>query len=272
LTTATKAVIDDDMEDPDSPVEDRGFLGTLTVSAHIDIDSGTVTPSFGTETDERILAQAKNYCEKSGGYTYSVWFLEAEGLDVVRSDGQPFRQSDIIKLRSKEGNKLGSNQTHAKLAEEFRKFGGSASYTKVGQDESLVGRVFQFGTREIKLGGTYKKAVKLFPLEIMDTDFIYEGEARVITPKSGQGEGVLADGGASTAMAEEDAIAILIEVLDGETPTNMMDAIIADGRLESVVSVFGAPLIEAASDESLVGILEEHGVMKLTAKGKLTSV
>lgn len=259
----------EELEDPDNPVEDRGFVGRFTITAHVDMSSGTVTPSYG-EDDQRIIDQCRKYADKAGGYRHSLWFLESEGISVVREDGAPFRQSDIIKLRSADGDKLGSNQTHAKLAEAFRATGTSASYAKVGEPDSAVGRTFQFAQREIKLGKSFGKQVKLFPVAIFDTDYVYDGEVRRVKAKAE--DGAPTDGGASTAPAESEVIAMLQETLTGKTPGQMMQAVIDDTRLQSVPSVFGVPLLESATDETLVKVLQENRCMALAADGTLQPI
>lgn len=273
MTNATASAEATEQYDPDSPPEDRGFLGTLTVSANVAPD-GTVFPSYGPETDARIVEQVVRYTSNPKVmYEYEVWFLEAEAIDVVRSDGQPFRQSDIVKTRSTKGANLGANQAPAKLAETFRNHGVTASPLKVGTDESAVGRVFQFNNKSIKLGGGFEKPIKLNPLELMATDFVYDGEPRVITPKAADGDaGAAVDGGASTAPSEEQTIAILKEIFAGHTATEMMDLVLGDNRLSGVSTVFGVPLLESATDESLVSVLQEHRALAIGGDGKFVAL
>jgi hypothetical protein len=260
--------------DPDNPVDDRGFIGQLTISANINIESGKVIPSYGAETDARILAQVRKYAEKAGDYKYEVWFLEAEGISLVREDGTPFRQSVVHKLKSKEGSTLGSNQAHAKHAAAFTALGVTASYAKIGTPDSAFGRTFEFGVHATDPGKQFNKNVNLWPKALMDADYVFDGEPRVIKTKasSGEGEGAPVDGGASNQPAESEVIAMLVEALEGKTPGEMMQAIIDDVRLSTVPTVFGVELLQAATDESLVGVLEENGAMKVNSKGKLVSI
>lgn len=271
MTSATAAETETEQYDPDNPPEDRGFLGTFTISANVTAQ-GVVTPSYGAE-DERIVAAVRQYTQSPKvNYGHEVWYLEGEAIDVVRSDGQPFRVHDIIKTRSNQGNNLGANQTPAKLAAAFREHGLSASPLKVGTSESAVGRIFQFTNKDIELGGGYKKGVRMFPKELMPEDFVFTGEPRVITPKSSDGDsGAPVDGGASSAPSEPEVIEILKVILNGRLPSSMMDIVLADGRLSGVSTVFGVPLLESATDESLAQVLVENKAMTMNAAGYLVA-
>ena len=260
----------EDQYDPDSPPEDRGFLGTLTIAANVNPATNTVFPSYGPETDARVITATKQYTENPKvNYQYEVLFLEAEGVDVTRSDGAPFRQHDIIKTRSAKGANLGANQTPALFATSYRDdHGVSISPLKVGTPGSAVGRTFQFATHEYKLGKDFKKGVKLFPKELMPEDFVYDGEVRVVTIKATEDAGAAIDGGASSAPSEPEVIEILKEIFAGRKPADMMDIVLANGaRLGSVATVYGVPLLESATDESLATVLQEHRVMAINGAG-----
>lgn len=260
MTDQINTSADEFDEDPDAPVASSKFTGTLTASVHIDIASGKIAPSFGAETDARILASATKYAEKAGNYTHSLWYLEATGNSVVLSDGQPFRRSVMLKLKSKDGDKLGANQAHAKLAALYRELGVSASYARTTEPDTGIGRMFDFETREIDLGRNFKKSVDLYPVQVYDEGHVYDGEVRTITVRDKEGDGAPAN---VPTMAPEDVISTLVEILDGGTPEQMMDRIIDDGRLKTVASVFGVPLLDSATDESLTAVLVENGVMQV---------
>lgn len=257
--------------DPDNPVDDREFVGTHTITALVNIGTGSVIPSYGVEDNERIIAMCRKYAEKAGNYQYSVWFLEAEGISVVRTDGVPWRQHEIIKVQSKDGKNLGKNMTHGLLAAAFNEHGLSASYTKAGADDSTLGRTFKFVSHTFKLGKTYTKDVNLFPAELFPEGYAYDGEVREVTPKTQEDDSVPADGGASSVehINELEAIGILMEILNGKRPEDMLDIIIGDARLRRTPSVFGVPLIESATDESLAQVLIENKAMILTGGGVL---
>lgn len=273
MTTATAIEEEIEQYDPDNPPEDRGFLGRLTMSVNVSA-AGQVTPSQGEDMDARIAEQCRTYAEKAGNYAYDLWYLEAEALDVIRDDGTPFRQRDIIKTSSAKGARLGANMAPAALATGFRDHGVSASPLKVGAEDSAVGRVFQFGTRDIKLGADFKKPVRLWPKELMDPDFVYEGEPRVIATRKevSEEEGAPTDGGVASSLNQDEAVAILKEILHGKRPSEMVDVILADGRLSSVASVFGVALLESATDESLVGVLQENRVLAVGGDGTLVAL
>lgn len=270
MTTAVNTSINDEIYDPDNPPDDRGMLGRLTVSAYV--GGGQVTPSYGAEEDVRIIETVAKYTGNAKvNYEGPVWFLEAEGIDVVRSDGAPFRAHDTIKLKSSDGRNLGKKQTPGQIAQLFNDLGVSASYVKVGEAGSAVGRIFQFKSDDLKLGGGFTKGISLYPVSLMDEDFEFTGEPRVVTPRADRDSdnGAATDGGVSTAPSADESIAILVEILTGKRPEQMMDAIINDGRLNAVDTVFGVPLLDAATDESLVAVLAENHVMTLAASGRL---
>lgn len=248
-------------DDPDNPVEDRGFTGKLTVSAIVDILNQKISPSYGATENRRIIDLATKFFEKYG-YTNLVWYLEAEAANVKWVDGNPVRSHEMLKLRSKDGRKLGSNQAHAKLAALFLEgFGVTASYAHVGEPNSAIGRTFDFGERIMDLGRGYTKPIRLTPLAIYDEGYVYDGEVRVITPKAKDGEGAPEDGGLLTGLPTEAAIALLAVTLDGKTPAEMTDAIMDEPALQGTVTLFGVPVLEASADESLKDVLVENHVM-----------
>lgn len=277
--TTVPNVSDDMFEgigDPDAPVDDRGFVGDLTVTAYVDMSRGAIIPSYGSETDTRILATCTKYFEKFG-YAYGAWYIEAEAKSIVRDDGLPFRAHEILKMQSKEGKALGSNQAHAVVAKGYVDLGLSGSFRQIGQPNSALGKTFEFGSHVIGKG-TYAKTVSLFPKQLVDEfnpadwpDYCPNGEPRVIKPKAGS-DGAPVDGGTSNAISEAEAIVILKETLTGVTPANMLDAILGEPRLQSVASVFGTPLIDGATDESLVSVLQENRAMALSGTGVLVAV
>jgi hypothetical protein len=260
--------------DPDNPVDDRTFVGKLTITARVDVGAGTVVPSYGAEDNERILTTCRNFFAKFG-YQHAAWYLEAEGISVVRTDGLPFRQHEILKLQTNEGRNLGKNMAHARLSAAFLELGVSASYAKAGQPDSAYGRIIEFGTEEIKLGKSFTKGLRLFPRQLFPEGYVYDGEVREVTPRSQDDvdEGVPADGGAQNGhISEEEATSILREVLTGRTPAQMLDAVLSDPRLKTVPSVFGVPLVESATDESLATVLQENKVMAINGSGVLVPV
>jgi len=263
LTTDTQ--VPEGIYDPDNAPE-RPFLGKFTKTAYV--DGQKVTPSYGTDEDTRIINQCTKYAGKSSDYQYEMWFLEAEGVDVVRDDGQPFRKHDIIKLRSKNGVNLSKKQAPDQIAQLFKNLGVTASYAHAGDDNSALGRTFEFVSRDLALGGGMKKGINLFPLSIMDADWVYSGEPRVVHAKVAEDDGAPIDGGAST-LTEEEVLTILKEVLDGKRPEDMMQAIMDTKELRGIPSVLGVPLIDSAIDESLATTLSQHRVMGLAPDGTL---
>lgn len=260
--------------DPDNPVDDQAFIGQLTVTARVHIGEGTVVPSYGAEDDARILDTCRKYAEKAGNYEHALWFLEAEGISVVRTDGEPWRSHETIKIQSADGRNLGKNMAHAKLAEAFTAHGVSASYAKAGGSDSALGHVFLFGSENIKLGKSYEKAVRMFPREHFGpvADFTYDvekfGEIREVTPRSTEESATEAN--PVSQISDEEAISRVVKALEGKAPSEMMDAVLDPANnLEGVTTVFGVPLVEAATDESLAAVLEENKVMHVVA-GTLT--
>lgn len=270
---------DDDPSNPAPAMEFSSELeeGTLTISAYIDLQTNTVRPSFGAENDDRILKQCQNYADKSGGYSYTLWFLEAEGISVVRSDGAPFRISDIVKLRSKKGDRLGANQAHALLAKRYEALGVNASFTATKSEDTALGRRFHFKSEKLASGTDKKslefaKSMSLVPQKLYEDGEAFTGEVRTVTPRSTETEGAAADGGVSSAIPEAEVIDTLRTILAGKRPGEMMQAIMDTASLQSVATVFGVPLLESAVDESLVAVLTENGCMAVISDGTLQPV
>lgn len=272
MTTATQN--DTELYDPDNaPERASGMIGRMTISAHV--HEGKVTPSYGPANDARIAESSAKYA-KSSSYEGPLWYLEAEGIDVVRADGEPFRSHDLIKLQTKNGKDQNKKQAPDQIAMLYQGLGVTASYhpTKVGTPTSAVGRIFEFKGQDLKLGGGYTKSVNLFPVALMEPDWQFEGEARVVTPRAAQEDSsAAADGGVSEAPSDTEAVAILVNILTGKRPDQMLDAILdPSAGLQAVASVFGVPLVSTATDESLAQVLVENGVMQLTDNGKLVPV
>ena len=285
-------------DDPSNPAPARTFDSELeecefTITAYVDLQTNSVRPSYGEENDLRILKQCQNYADKSGGYSYTLWFLEVEGISVVRSDGQPFRVSDIIKLRSKKGDRLGANQAHAMLAKRYEALGVNASFTATKQPDTALGHrfhvkselLYQTSSNPVQdaKNKSFGKTVSLVPVKMYGEDehFVPQPNEdgtvreypRVVTPKSAEGEeGASVDGGASTAIPEAQVIETLRSILTGKKPTEMMQAILDEPTLASVATVFGVPLLEAATDESLVTVLQENRCMATVGDGTLQPI
>lgn len=268
-------------DDPSNPAPAMEFSSeleeaTLTISAYVDLSQGSVRPSFGAENDARILEQCQKYADKAGNYSYTLWFLEAEGISVVRSDGKPFRQSDILKLRSAKGDRLGANQAHALLAQRYADLGVNASFVNVGKEDSAVGRRFHFKGEKLSSGGKnaekFAKPVTLVPLKIYGADEHFVGEVRVVTPRSAEGEDEGAPEGGGPVMPEAEAIAIVKEIFTGKTPGQLMNALLDEPRLQGVPTIFGVPLMEATVDESIVSVLQENRCMVIGPDGTLQAI
>lgn len=270
--TATQE-LPEGMYDPDdeAPNEFGSLVGTLARS--VLVDGGKVYPSQGAENDARILDNvskftAGNSQRNIAPYHDAVWFLEAEGISVVREDGTPFRQSQIVKLKAKNGR---TSNTPNQVAKLFKEQGVTASYAHVGQPDSAVGRIFEFDDKKIKVG-PYDLRVKVYPTALMDEGYVYSGEVRTIKPKQ-EGEGSApADGGASAALPESEVIQIVQEALTGVDPAGMMQAILDETRLASVATIFGVPLLDSATDESLATVLQENRCMAIGSDGKLQPI
>ena len=278
MTTVTPSEVAedwDDLPDPDAPVDDRGFIGPLTISAHVDVEAGRVRPSYGADNDTRIVETCRKFFEKFG-YAFGAWYLEAEAASVQRSDGLPFRFHEILKLQNKDGRNLGKNMTHAELAAVYLELGVSASYINAGsgsrttdQPESAIGRMFRFASKTFGKK-PYEKTVQLCPAEIFPEGYVYDGEVRIITPKNAD-EGAPANGNAST-LSEDEVIEVVREILAGKMPTEMLDAILDEDRLNGVTTIFGVPIIEAATDESLATVLQENRCMAINGNGALVAL
>lgn len=257
MVTDNKPV--EDVYDPDAPPESGygDFIGVLAIST-------MVSPATFSEAPEHIQKALSNYWEK-GGRKGPSWYLEAHGISVVRSDGEPYRQTDILPLTDKTGKWLGKKMAPDHVAQQYRGLGVSASYLRVGEPDSAVGRIFHFVGTSIALGKKFSKSVTLFPVEIMPKDYKYEGEVAVVNPSSSEGS----NGSAPTApkVSADDAVKLLQASLVGKTPAQMFEAILESSELKSVGTIFGVSLMEAATDESLAKVLTENGVLTLTEAG-----
>lgn len=262
MTTDTSPVVDDQY-DPDAPPEGSfitDFEGIMVNSLQVSqANIGTV--------DEHIRKSVQDYWDAKKN-TYPVWFLEAHGLSVVRTDGAPFRQSDILSLTDKNGKWLGKKMTPDVLATQFRGFNVSISPQRVGQPDSAVGRAFHFKAHELKTGKRWTKTISLWPEEIHEAGWVYTGEITQIEPKANDDSGSAPSN--IPVVSDADATVLLRQVLAGATPAEMFDRIMNDERLRPVGKVFGVSLMEAATDESLAGVLTENGVLTLGADGKFT--
>lgn len=249
-----------DQYDPDSPPESSfisEFTGTLVTSV-------MVTPDTLSQlTPKQADSIAKYWGDRTRG---PLWFLEAHGISVIRSDGEPFRGSDIVGLTSKDGKWIGKGGAPDLLAAAFRGVGASASYLRVGQSDSAVNRIFRFKESEVKMGKTYKKKFSLYPMQMFPADYAYDGEVTIIDmSKSDSGSS-----GTNPApqVSSDEATSILRSTLAGKTPAQMFEAILENSALKSVGTLFGVNLMEAATDDSLTKILIENNVLVVNADGK----
>lgn len=241
--------------DPDAPPESSfitEMVGKLVTSVMVD-------PNNLAAVAPHIADAAGKYWEK--GRPAPVWFLEAHGISVVRSDAQPFRQSDIISLTDKNGKWLSKGMTPDLVATAYRNHSVTASWLQVGQANSAVDRIFHFKTTKVgkNKDPKYDKNVTLFPLEIFPVGYVYAGEVVTVEPKQD-------DAGAPTTApktSEADAVKLLQEALLGKKPAEMFDAILGSSALKSVGTLYGVSLMEAATDESLAKVLVENNVLTL---------
>ena len=165
---------------------------------------------------------------------------------------------------------------HGKLAEAFNEFGVSASYAKAGQEDSAYGRVFHFKSNVVKLGASYTKSVQLWPAELFAEDWVYDGEnplpLREVTPKAQDDDSAETPASPVANVSQDEAVAILVQALNGKPAADMLDIVLATPELKGVPSVFGVPLVESATDESLAQVLVENKVMALSGGGVLQAL
>lgn len=255
--------VNSEVYDPDAPPESSGFItdfyGKLAASVMVSKD-------VLSNVDPRIADQVTKYW---GDRTANpLWFLEAHGESVKRTDGQPFRVSDMVSLTSKDGKWLGKKQTPDFLATAYRGFGVSVSYLRVGQPDSAVGRSFHFKAFVKDAGKRWEKTISLYPVEIMPVGWTYTGEVTMIEPKSSDSDSSSGSSPASApTVSQDEAINLLRQTLVGKPPSAMFDAILENSQLKAVGSIFGVSIMEAATDESLAKVLTENGVLTLNESG-----
>jgi len=259
-------MVDSEKPDVDDLPERPPLEGVfkLVTSAYLD-----------NEEDGEKLGVRQNYLDYFGSNTpVRVWYLRAEGISIIRSDGQPFFISDMIKTEvvTKTGIRPARKTAPAgQVAAAFLALDEanpvSASPNKVGQDGSAVGRIFQVEERALDAGGGYEKRVSLFPIELKPADFVYDGEVTTIDVSDSAG----AEETTTTpvSVSDEKAESLIVQAFDGKTPGEMYDAILGIGALSGTASALGVNLQDAALDETLVDVLVERGSMSQDKDGVL---
>jgi hypothetical protein len=222
-----------------------------------------VTPDTLSTQEQHVQESITRFWEK--GRKCPVWYLEAHGISHIRTDGQPYRQTDIISLQDKNGKWLGKKQTPDMLATQFRGLGVTASWLHHEAPNFAVGRIFHFVEYTKDEGKRWAKTITLFPREIMPADYKFEGEVITVTPSSNDNGAVPS---AVTQVPHAQVVTYLQNALAGKTPTEMFDAIMASPELKSVGKVFGVDLLTSATDDSLANVLAENKVLELDAEGK----
>lgn len=241
----------------------NSMLGVLEVSAYIE--------TYEEAEALGVLDNYKRFLEKAGLTSpIRVWFLRATGVDVARDDGAPFYQSDLLKLVDKRGRPLTQGMPPADLSAAFRGLGVSASPAKAGSDDSAIGRTFQFEETKRKYGKSFGKTFSLWPTELKPVGFVYEGDVRIVnTQKETSGDEAAAE--TTPKLPEDVAVKVLVKALEGKTPAQMLDAVLATESLKGVSTILGVDLLESATDESLASTLTEKGLMTLNGSGVLSA-
>lgn len=243
----------------------NSMLGKLEVSAYIE--------TYDEAEELGVLDNYKQYLEKASiSSPVRVWYLRASGVDVIREDDTPYYQSDILKLVDKRGRPLTQGMPPADLSAAFREFGLSASPAKAGSDSSAIGRIFQFDETERKYGKSFTKTMSLWPTELKPIDFVYDGDVRRVPVNKGETAGDEGTADATPKLPEDVAAKVLVKALDGKTPAQMLDAVLATESLKGVSTVLGVDLLAAATDETLANTLREKGLMTINGSGHLTAV
>lgn len=242
--------------DPDdAPELPRNFVGKLVESVYVE------DQAHADRLGPTLSENYRRYADKVSSRTLGpCWMLRAEGISVVRSDGQPFIQSEILPLTGKDGRWLGKGQAPSVLGGAYTTLGVSASYVKVGQPDSALGRTFFFEEHEVKFG-PYSKTFRLWPAELYPDGYVYAGEVRVVTPRS---EGATGDAPAepiAAGLSEQEAVLTLLRILVDQPVESAFDLIMAEPSLKATGKVLGVALLEAATDGSLAAVLQENGVL-----------
>ncbi len=230
---------------------------------------------FDSEEDAEKLGVRQNYLDYFGTNTpVRVWYLKAKGISIVRSDGQPFFISDMIKTEvvTKTGIRPARKTAPAgQVALAFLELDEanpvSASPNKVGQDSSAVGRTIRIKERVLDAGGGYEKSISLFPEELFATDYVYDGDVITIDVSDSGGEAETA--ATPAALGDDKVEALLVKAFDGKKAGEMYDAILSIQSLSGTATALGVNLQDAALDESLVDVLTERGSMSQDDDGVL---
>ena len=227
------------------------------------------------EEDAEKLGVRQNYLDYFGTNTpVRVWYLRGEGISIVRSDGQPFLISDMIKTEvvTKTGIRPArktapAGQVSAAFLALDEANPVSASPNKVGQDSSAVGRIFRIKEQALDAGGGFSKTVSLFPEELFAADFVYAGDVTTIDVSDDAGTEETA--ATPTALSDDKAEALMVQAFDGKKAGEMYDAILDIPALSGTATALGVNLQDSALDETLAALLIERGSMSQDGDGVL---
>ena len=244
--------------DPDNAPEGGAsvdFVGKIVESVYVEdqAHASRLSPEIGKSYGD--------YAAKVTRTVGPIWFLKAEGISVVRSDGKPFIQTDLLTLTDKNGSWLGKNQAPATLGGQYQTLGVSASYVKVGQADSAVGRIFHFVGHDTNPGKIFNKVLRLWPVEIYPEGYVYDGEVRTVSPRSEEEAGDAPAEPIAAGLTEQEAVATLQRILTGKPVGHAFELIMGEASLKATGTVLGVGLLEAAADGSLGKVLEANGVL-----------
>ena len=170
--------------DIDSPPKEDGRERLLRLTQSVRVDSQIDADTFGGQ-----IAQSYKFFT-SGQYAHvdgsPCWITVYESVDAVREeDGKHLVYSESLALKTKNNDKwLGEGQAPDKLAKQFQTLGVTASWNKAGQPDSAVGRVFSALTKHKPGSKQFDKTFRVWPVSIMPTDFVFDGEVRSVGSRS----------------------------------------------------------------------------------------
>ena len=260
--------------DPDSPPADtsREFTRILMLDKSVRVDNLTDAQLFGADIGKAYEFMTSGTFARADGTPAHI--LSYHSLDSIReSDGQPLVYTEAIPLKSRPSDKnpegiwLGKGQAPNKLAEQFNSLGVSASWNKVGEIDSAVGRVFKCVTdHEVVLfkrgkGASAEEIAKKFrvwPTAIEDRGYTYDGEIRTVpTGKRGATEDE------PVASYRDFTLAQVATLLDGRPASEAFNVLI-DSQVPGVVE--GLPVLDMATADQPIEI---PGLLQADSSGIL---
>lgn len=264
----TEATVPEQEYDIDNPPEElpRECTGRVITSIYVTTpaEAAAIDPILGDRFDKFTA----DFRSNNGLTSVKTLLVRIQAVDVVYADTkEPLIFSEFVRTIDKSGRPLRTKQAPDRLATQYREVAkGSINPLAVGSPSSVVdqGTIIFFKETEIPLGRGWSKRFNLWPERIVPAEEAAALEIREVERRT-DSDDVAADTAAAAGptISDEAVGSILVEILAGQTPGQMLKAVLDEPRLKSVSKAYGVDLVEVATDESLANILQEKGLMVL---------